>query len=59
MRKKSEFPKDFFSRKMPNVSLKEALKDVAPINWNKKDDEDIIVYSVSEKESKYNKKNIK
>ena len=59
MRNKSEFPKDFFSRKMANITLKESLKDVVPINWNKKDGEDIIVYSINEKERKYSKKNIK
>ena len=58
MDKKNKFPKDFFSKSMQNISLEEALKDVTPINWVKKEDEDIIVYSVREKEEKY-KKNIK
>ena len=46
------FPKDFFSKSMPKISTKEALKDVIPVKWSKdtgKDKTETIVYSANEK----------
>jgi len=31
--KKIKFPKDFFAKKRPEVNLKDALKDVIPVEW--------------------------
>ena len=33
--KKSNFPKDFFSRPRTKVNTKEALKGITPIKWSK------------------------
>ena len=35
-KKKSIFPKGFFSKERPEISLKESLKDVIPVEWEKK-----------------------
>lgn len=29
-----KFPKDFFTKSRPTISLKEALKDVVPFEWS-------------------------
>lgn len=31
--KQSKFPKDFFKKIRPEVSIKESLKDVIPVEW--------------------------
>ena len=35
-KKKVTFPKGFFTKKRPEIKLKEALKDVVPVEWVKK-----------------------
>ena len=34
--KKISFPKGFFSKSRPTISMEEALKDVIPAKWSKK-----------------------
>lgn len=54
MKEKSvKIPKDFWEKERPQVTLEEALKDVTPIEWKHKKNENIVVYSVKEKNSKH------
>ena len=48
-------PNDFWKKERPYVTNEESLKDIIPINWDKSDNEDIIVYSVKEKDMDYPK----
>ena len=52
-KKKPEFPKGFFTQPRPTVSMKEALKDVIPIEWSnevKNKKKKIVLHSPKEKE---------
>ncbi len=46
-KKIKKLPKNFFQISRPNVSMKETLNDVTPIEWEQKSKE-IIVHSVKE-----------
>lgn len=47
--KKIRFPDNFWSIKRPDVTSKDAFRDIIPINWNKNELKDVIIYSAKEK----------
>lgn len=54
-KEKVEFPKGFFSKKRPEVSTKESLKDITPIKWSKDvidGNKKTIVYSANKRSTK-------
>lgn len=47
---KLQFPDGFFNIPRPTISMKETLKDVIPIEWNNKENEEVVVYSKKKNE---------
>ena len=50
-KKRLEFPKGFFTQPRPTVNMKEALKDIVPIEWSneiKNKKKKIILHSPKE-----------
>ncbi len=48
---KARFPKGFFNKERKTIPLKDALKDVIPVEWVKKEKNSILN---SEKKASYN-----
>ena len=45
-KKRLEFPKGFFTQPRPTVNMKEALKDIVPIEWSNEVKHYISVYKL-------------